>query len=178
MPRLLLAGFIVLSARTALAQEFGRKGQIVPLGGVSFSAASEKGTSEKHLRVQPAAFYFLTDQFALGLEAGMGYDTPALDNGFPVANVLSWNVEPAIAAAFRIGDRFALFPQAGVSFAWSSYSDGGSAHSIQSEAFAPFLFIPVPHFFLGIGPVLQWTLDGVNSGRVVWGFSTVIGGWF
>jgi opacity protein-like surface antigen len=77
----------------------------------------------------------------------------------------------------QLGDRFSLWPTAGLNFAHFSTSDnGGSDSSTYFNLDVPFLFHVVPHFFLGIGPFLHVGLgDGDPN---VLGIQSLIGGWF
>lgn len=178
MLRLAIGTVLLFATSASRAEEFGRKGQLSPFGGVAFQHMTQNGTDFTHLTIRPGAFYFVADRFALGLQASAGYDSPGVENGFRIGHTNTWGLAPAVAVAVPLGERLSLFPQAAVDFAWSVYSTTGTDHAMAANVFAPLLFIPVPHFFLGLGPELLWTFDGVNSGRVIIGLSGGVGGWF
>jgi hypothetical protein len=61
-------------------------------------------------------------------------------------------------------------------------SSGLSEQSVGIRFFAPFLFHPVPHFFLGFGPLLStdvWHEVGNLENRATYvAATTTVGGWF
>jgi len=76
-----------------------------------------------------------------------------------------------------LAPQVAFFPRVGMLFTWT-FSDGSSSNSITMEGFAPVLFIPAPHFYIGFGP--QFSTRVVPSGDAMptFGLGTEIGGYF
>lgn len=178
---------LVLSfAASALADDrFGSRGQIVPFGGISVSHISFNGGSQSFVALSPGVLWFAVDGIAFGGQAAFSYasgDTAALDNGVPITVATrTWalSLSPEVAGVVHLSDRVALFPQVSVDFAgvWSS---GVVGHTRNLQAFAPVVFIPVPHLFLGFGPFVTWAFSGdsANSGTTIFGLQSQIGGWF
>ncbi|HEY2028875.1 MAG TPA: hypothetical protein VGH20_06670 [Myxococcales bacterium] len=180
---------LILSVGAAAHAEdrFGSGGQIVPFGNAAVARTSSGGLSQTVVSLAPGALWFAADGFALGLQARLSYASGVAGsitvvNGVPVSSVNApsvWAVglAPEVATVLHLGDRLALFPQA--SFGFLSVSGGNaSAHALDLTVFAPVVFIPVPHLFLGFGPFIDWVVSGDASGNNTFGLQSQIGGWF
>jgi hypothetical protein len=166
---------LLLTAPAAFASEFGKKGQVLPSGGVSYVYSSAGDVSQSRLLVEPEVRYFVLDHLALG--GGLLYQ---IDN-VSVAGVDRPSVTNAgldVIGSYDVPlDRwFSLF----VSAALYGIQRGGTDVAWGASTFAPVLFHPVNHFFLGLGP--SFALDLLASGSApkatAFGLHSLIGGYF
>jgi hypothetical protein len=164
---------------------FGARGQLAPFGGIGYSHSAGNGISSDSVSLAPGALWFAVDGIALGLSAIFAHRSSSAQLPFflqPVASsTTSFGGAPMAAAAFPLTERVAFFPQLEVNYLWQRVSGGGisqTSHSISLQGFAPLLFIPAPHFFLGFGPFLSWNVEGAGSGNFALGLNSQIGGYF
>jgi len=68
--------------------------------------------------------------------------------------------------------------RAETNFGWQFPSPGNSTHRIFIDGYAPVLFIPVPHFYIGLGPALAVDVASSFAKQTQVGFTTEIGGYF
>lgn len=173
-------GFIAaLFACSAVAEELGQKGQIVPLGNVSFTHSSAVNS----LIIAPGAFWFPRDRFALGLSLSFDYVSVSLPPGvIGTTSVAQFGLQPMAGAAAPLAERLSLFPQVGLGFrvarAESNGFPGGTSTRAVGVAsvFVPVVFAPVPHIFLGAGPSFDVVFG--PSTDTAYGVTSTIGGWF
>jgi hypothetical protein len=115
------------------------------------------------LSIRPALDTFLLSNFSVGGVVGYGYGgmTSTFDVGARAGYVLA------------IVNQVAWWPTAGVYF---QYQTGNhmSSNRTYLGIFAPFLYIPAPHFFLGLGPTFN---QGLSPGGQEYGLDFIIGGW-
>jgi len=165
---------LLLAGAAARAQSaFGSRGQIVPFGTVSYthvSGGAFGGGDVNQIRIEPGAMWFPVDNIALGGQ--VLYDF--LDVGTALHGV---GFEPLVGFGVPLAPQVAFFPRVGMLFTWT-FSDGSSSNSITMEGFAPVLFIPAPHFYIGFGP--QFSTRVVPSGNAMptFGLVSEIGGYF
>jgi hypothetical protein len=117
-----------------------------------------------HLHLRPALDTFIVSNVSVGGVVGFGYGGG--DSTFEVGARAGY--------AFAIADRIAVWPTGGV---YLSYTTGNHMSSTDTYLgiFAPFLYLPAPHFFLGIGPTFNLGLSG--GGGQDFGLDFAIGGW-
>src|SRR5437660_442516 len=174
----------LLCAAAARGEDrFGARGQVVPFGGIGYSHSAGNGVSSDSVSLSPGALWFVDDGFALGLSAFFGYRSLSQPTTFGqiTTSTTSFGGTPMAAAALPLAERVAFFPQAGVSYFWQRGSGGGftqTSHSVILQGFAPLLFIPASHFFLGFGPSLSWIVEGAGSDTIAVGLVSQIGGYF
>jgi hypothetical protein len=129
--------------------------------GPSFFIAKSGGATS--FFIQPALDYFLINGVSVGGAVGVGYGggTTTVDIGARVGLNLN------------IVEHIGFWPTAGVD---AAYSSGNHTSSSEGNLVisAPFLYHPVPHLFLGIGPFFGYQFDGNNT---QYGLDFVIGGW-
>lgn len=186
---------------------FGRQGQWVLSGSFSLGISSQQYTNSEASRfnvwVSPGVDYFVIDNFSIGgdfevsFSDYVGYDqlgstVQTKTTGGHVGARVGYNVP--------LGQRFSIYPRAGFGVGFEDTSNAmlrpgnygtyvqmrpnSSEKMIHLWAFAPILFHPVPHFFVGVGPSLSHevlrenttTTQDVRGTRVSAGF--VMGGWF
>lgn len=156
----MLAGATLLPVvARAQAQDFGNRGQLAISGDTNLSltgtSLSDNGGSSFTFVIQPSADYFVIDNLSLG--GFVSYEHLSTSNGGNTANTDTFGVGPRIGYDIRIGNSFSFWPKALVEYAESSTSSGGVSNGGDGWTigiFAPFLFHPVQHFFLGLGPIL------------------------
>jgi hypothetical protein len=115
-----------------------------------------------HLR--PALDTFLISNFSVGGVVGFGYG----------GGNSTFELGARAGYALAIVDRVAFWPTGGVYFAYTT-GNHMSSTTTYLGIFAPFLYVPAPHFFLGIGPTFNQGLSG--GGGQDYGLDFVIGGW-
>ena len=175
----------LLCAAAARGEErFGKRGQVVPYGGFGYAHDSSNGQTTNSVSVAPGAMWFFADGFAAGMQAGFSWRSGSVlsISGviFPTPDTTTTlNLAPVVAAALPLGERLTLFPQLSAGFSWS-WAGGGTAHGIEAEIFAPIVFTPVEHLFLGFGPFFATVIEGSSpsSGNKAFGLQSQIGGWF
>ena len=174
---------MILAILVAAAQ-FGGHGQVVPFGSLSFSHASSAGVTSNEVFLQPGAFVFAIDHLAVGLSLHFVYvheegvvNVGGANLPTSVSETL-FGVSPMVGAAFNLTDALSLFPQLGVDLLHESSTNAFMPAQTVGEldAFVPLLFSPVEHFFVGLGPYLDWTFHGPDGTTI--GLRTTIGGWF
>src|SRR3954462_6517423 len=171
-------GFIAaLLACSASAEELGQKGQIVPLGAVSFPHSSDVNS----LTIAPGAFWFPRDRVGLGLSLSIDYFSRSLPpNVIGTTSVAQFGLQPMAGVAAPLAERWSLFPQVGLGFRVAraesnGFPGGTSAQAIGvATVFVPVVFAPVPHIFLGAGPSFDVVFG--PSTDAAYGVTSTIGG--
>jgi len=165
----------------APASTFGNPGQVVISQdfAVKFEYESENETSAVILA--PAIDYFLIPNLSLGGQLIFSY---AKNGGVSFTNI---GVGPRDGFNFSLAPMFSFYPKAGFSIIHSTgSSESGGVTVSRSETFigvglfTPFLFHPVPHFFIGFGPSFSGNISGgtANDRFLTFTLETVIGGYF
>ena len=78
-----------------------------------------------------------------------------------------------------LADKLALFPRFSIRFQWNLPDGGGSSlNLITLRGFAPVVFVPAPHFFLGFGPEFSADVSSSFGKETGFGVASEIGGWF
>jgi hypothetical protein len=193
----------VLRPGAASAEEgrFGGRGQVVisddqpfgsilASGAVSPSAPSSTSTvsfqyatiSDNHgsgtsFVVSPALDYFAIDGLSLGGSVVFGIFNPAHEGSGSGTTVTLFAIAPRIGVNIRLGDSVSFWPKMYFGYATTSVSDNGpTSNATAIGIFAPFLFHPVPHFFVGIGPNLSTQLsNNVSTSSIGIGGTTIPG---
>jgi hypothetical protein len=150
---------------------FGGRGQVVPLGSISFQHLGGNGLDANVLNLLPGALWFAADNVAIGGSVGYAH---AWGNGISGGHILI--VNPQVAIAIPMGDRAALFPRIGpqTTTVWN----GGSSTFFSIRGFAPVLLLPASHFYIGFGPQFEVIAAGTPSGQWLLGMMSEIGGYF
>jgi hypothetical protein len=168
--RLLVALLLIGSAARAQAA-FGSRGQVVPFGGIGYSHTSVGNADVNSISLAPGAMWFPTNNVAIGGQMIYAFN----DFG---ASVHSLGFEPLVGFGVPLDDHLAFFPRVGMQFLWAFASGGGSANRASIDGFAPLLFIPVPHFYIGLGPRLFVDVASSGAKQTSFGLSSEIGGYF
>ncbi|MEO8900716.1 MAG: hypothetical protein ABI488_03665 [Polyangiaceae bacterium] len=167
---------------------FGYKGQttISSDAGLSISNTSTSGVSGSttSLVLRPAVDYFFANNVSIGGFVGLDYTSAS------GAHSTTFAIGPRIGYNLAFSDKFSFWPKLGVSYSTTSVSrevvalpNGGtvtatdaSGNHLALNIFAPVVFHPVDHFFLGFGPALDTDLSGDAKQTTIAGRLT-IGGW-
>jgi hypothetical protein len=209
-------GVTVSSAARAEGAKFGGAGQLVlsddqPLGAVAstnlvtptppsstsaasfeFASVSDNGGSGTSFAVAPAIDYFVTSGLSLGANVLFGMLSPAHGNSGTGTTITIAGIAPRVGYNIPLSETVSFWPKVYFGYVTASASDNGpSSNSSAIGVYAPFLFHPVPHFFIGIGPNASTQLSnnetvpqlGGNTSQslpkiTLAGVQVTLGGWF
>jgi Outer membrane protein beta-barrel domain len=161
-------------AQEAPAEQFGAKGVLAISSDVGLSIQHQfEGQDSTVFSLHPAADYFVIDHLSLG-----GYVDFSHQGGSGVS-ATNIGIGPRIGYDLNLSSRFSFWPKAGLAFnhtATSVRDVDRSNDALAINLFAPFLFHPVEHFFMGFGPNFDVDLTG-DQKQTVLGARLVIGGW-
>lgn len=211
-PRLLAALAVLFasaSAGTAFAQEpapvappppvggsigvFGERGQFVVSSDLDFSltrtSVSMGGGSSVLFSVTPSLDYFISPNFSVGGLVTFTHQTNAFDlgGGFGVADKTVFGLGARAGYHLVLTDVLSLWARLGLVFTHDSYDAGSagdfSGNLFQLQLFAPLLWHPAPHFFIGAGPSLATDLmssfEGNDRAKVTsFGILSTVGGYW
>lgn len=159
---------------------FGLAGQIAVSSdaGLSISNTSVGGVdgSTTNIILRPAVDWFIAESISLGGFAGVEYDSA------PGGSTSVVSIGPRAGYNVPLTSRLSVWPKVGVSVSYTSvdFDDGTQDDedetSLQVNLFAPLMFHPVQHFFLGFGPALDADVTGDAKVTTIAGRLT-IGGW-
>lgn len=167
---------------------FGDRGQLAISSdaGLSLSNTSISGVdgSATTLLLRPAVDYFVIDSLSVGGFLGLEYNTA------PGGSSTAFSVGPRVGYNLRLSESFSIWPKIGFAFASTSQDrddievpgepdiegDSGSSTSLQLNLFAPVMFHPAEHFFLGLGPAFDLDLTG-DAKATTLAIRLTIGGW-
>lgn len=162
---------------------FGERGQLAISSdaGLSISSTSTSGVdgSTTKLTLRPALDYFVVNNVSVGGFVGLDYTKTGVEYSSTFA------LGPRVGYNLSFSEYFSFWPKLGFSFSSSSVSDNAEPPSpsdsedgkhLALNLFAPVMFHPVQHFFLGVGPALDTDLTGNAKQTIVAGRLT-IGGW-
>ncbi|HXT98108.1 MAG TPA: hypothetical protein VN853_17560 [Polyangia bacterium] len=133
-------------------------------GGASSFFFDKQAGGPWTLTLQPALDYFIAGGISVGGVVGFSYAS----GGFTTVAV-------GARAGFNqaLNERFSFWPTIGVNASFQHSS--GTTTLVPLEIFAPVLYHPAPHLFLGAGPFLQYLIKGGPDTQ--YGLDFVIGGW-
>ncbi len=160
---------------------FGLEGQkaVSSDAGLSISNTSVSGVdgSTTTLILRPAVDWFFMDAVSIGGFVGVEY------NSNPAGSSSVISIGPRIGYNLPVTERLSVWPKVGFSLANTSVSNDDdiddeeeSNTGVQLNLFAPVMFHPVQHFFLGFGPALDVDLSGDAKATTIAARLT-LGGW-
>jgi hypothetical protein len=157
---------------------FGAPGQVTIASdfGISFIHYSDAEFSE--LVLEPALDYFIAPNLSVGGKVRFDYSK---NKG---GSTSALGVGPRVGYQLPLADMFSVFPKLGFFLEHVSSSVSGGASSgytlFSLTIDVPFLWHPVPHFFIGIGPTLFANIAGATSAQrdVQFGLVSTVGGFF
>jgi hypothetical protein len=183
--------FLPLSAAAqTAATPFASAGQLVVSSDAtgSVQVQSSDASTVTTVIVGPAVDYFVWRSLSVGVHMLWNHvavtDLPTTD---------SINTGVRVGYAFRLGDFFSFWPKVNIDYrhtslltiaAFSGNTGLGasetSADSLALGAYAPVLFHPVAHFFLGLGPTVDaivLTSPSSADKATQYGLLFTVGGW-
>jgi hypothetical protein len=117
------------------------------------------GGSYTRFGVAPTLDYFVVDNLSLGAQLLFDLLTNSPPSAAPGApqpqstTYITFGIAPQIGYNIALGDSFSFWPKAYFAYAATSVSNNGPSSSVAAIGlFAPLLYHPVRHFYLGIGP--------------------------
>jgi hypothetical protein len=154
----------------------GAPGQVAIAGDFGINFTHNTDTDESSLLLAPAVDYFIAPQLSLGGQLMFFYGT---NNAFDRTDI---GLRVRAGYNIPLRDMFSLYPRAGLGLINYNIDAAGPAGSASSTVlslffYAPFLFHPVPHFFIGLGPALDVGLTG-DAKTTELGLLSTVGGWF
>lgn len=143
------------------------------------SVSGQEGSTTT-ITLHPALDYFVLDNVSVGGFIGLDH-TSASGRKTTIVSI-----GPRVGYNLTFSERFSFWPKVGLSYANVSTKEdpivpGGpsvddSNGHLAFNVFAPVMFHPVQHFFLGFGPYLDTDLTGDAKTTSV-GARLTIGGW-
>ena len=168
-------GALALVSGTAAADSLGEKGQIALSSDINITIKSVKSDvdgseSQTDIIIAPGADYFLAPNLSVG--GILRYDDVD-SSGYK-----------AYGAGARVGyviglGKISIWPRAGLSLINLDTGDEGHLY-FTVGAFAPLLFHPVDHFFIGLGPEINYDVYASDDAPQITelGVTSVVGGYF
>lgn len=174
------AALAILGATTAgnaLAADdtvnpFSKAGQLaissdmsLSLDHTSTSPPQGDSTSSTTFRIAPAADYFVIDGLSVGGQIGYAHTSGGnAPNDFSSSSI---GIGPRVGYNYNFTNNLGIWPRAYFMFNSASSSRGGkdgpSATTMTVGLFAPVLFHPAEHFFLGLGPYISTDISSKVS---------------
>ena len=163
---------------------FGGKSQLAVSSDAGFSigntSVSGVDGSTTAIVLRPAVDYVIADYISIGGFLGLDYAST------PGGSSTTFSIGPRVGYNVPLSERFSVWPKLGFAFASTSQeqdddagtadSDDESNTSLQLNIFAPFMFHPVEHFFVGVGPAFDLDLTGDNKATTI-AVRLTLGGW-
>jgi hypothetical protein len=163
-----------------------------------FATLSDNGGSGTAFGLAPAIDYFVTTGLSLGVNGLVEVINPAHSSNTTGGSATAFGVAPRVGYNLPLSDTVSFWPKLyfGYTTLSSSASGNGSNVSVGFNdtslgIFAPILFHPVPHFFIGIGPNFSTQLSnnatlslaGMSQSQsqpkvTQIGLQATLGGWF
>jgi len=166
---------------------FGDKGQLTISSdaGLSISSTSVSGVhgSTTNISLRPAVDYFVANDVSVGGFVGLDHTSTS------GAHSTTFAIGPRVGYNLAFSERFSFWPKIGISYSSTSVSvdtptgvpgttvtTSSSGSHVALNLFAPVMFHPVQHFFIGFGPALDTDLSGDAKTTTIAGRLT-LGGW-
>jgi len=150
---------------------------------ISNTSIADVDGSTTTLLLRPAVDYFVIDYLSIGGFLGVQYDSTSGGSTTAVS------IGPRVGYNIPLSERFSIWPKVGFSFASTSQEtddvtengvtiegESETSTSLQLNLFAPFMFHPVQHFFIGFGPAFDLDLTGDSKATTIAARLT-LGGW-
>ena len=166
------ANLAAVAAPSDPGGKFGAQGQLAvsvglpltgeaPQLGLVHASTSMGGGSSTTLAIAPSVDYFIAPNLSVGGLLGIRYVSNTAPPGalFISGNSTTLMAEVRVGYNLALGDTLSLWPRIGIGY---SHSTAGqpidSSYSVPLVAFAPLLWHPARHFFLGLGPIFTTAL--------------------
>src|SRR5262249_26495051 len=152
---------------------FGALGQIAVSADLQVEVVhrSQGAGSRTTALIRPALDYFIMPNVSVGGFIGFASGSASFGPLAGNTDLTEFSLGARAGYNLRLGDTLSLWGQARLSYAHDTFTPpagpgtGGSIFAL--SLFAPLLFHPAPHFFIGAGPVLsQEIVDSVANQSV------------
>jgi hypothetical protein len=124
-----------------------------------YTTFDNNGGSATRFGLAPTLDYFVIDNLSLGAQVlvdlitlspaspGQGQPTPQS------TTITTLGIAPQVGYNIALGDTFSFWPKAFFAYATSTSSNNGPSLAVSAVGlFAPLLYHPVRHFYVGLGP--------------------------
>ncbi len=185
-------GLLVLPA-AAGAQEanpMGQPGQIAIRGDFQLSLVrqstsvpgdGEDPDSATTITLAPAADFFVAPGVSVGGQLAFLYSSFGDDS-----SATGFGAAPRVGYFAALGPKLGIWPLVSIAYLRTSVDVGDedfSGYTLSLQAFAPLLFQPADHFFIGMGPAFQTDLiskieDEDADKDTAFGLQTTVGGYW
>ena len=170
-------GALALTTGTVAADSLGEKGQIAISSDLNINIKSvssdvENSESTTQIVIAPGADFFIAPNLSVG--GFLRYDD--IDTEF--IDYTSYGAGARVGYVIGLG-KISIWPRVGFSLLNIDVNDQGRTYFAVS-AFAPLLFHPVDHFFLGLGPEFNYDVYASDDApqETDLGVTSVVGGYF
>lgn len=165
----------------------------VNFSGYSQSIPNNTGDSPSGwtLTLKPSLDYFVIQGLSVGGFVQYTHTNASTPNqtssGSTSSSADTFGIGPRVGYNIPISDALSWWPLLSLSFSTTSASGNNSQNAFTILAYAPFLYHPVSHFFMGLGPFVGTDLSanasqngtsGPGTKTTVYGLQFTIGGWF
>jgi hypothetical protein len=173
----------------APANTMGQPGQIAIHGDFQLAFAYQTGSapdgaedpdSVTTIQLAPAADFFVTRGLSVGGQLVFVHTSSG------ETSLDGYGAAPRVGYFAALGPRVGVWPVVSIGYVRASIDSGDfdeSGYQVVLQAFAPLLFQPADHFFLGIGPAFQTDLvskveDEDTTKETAFGLQTIVGGYW
>ena len=155
-----------------LAGGFGVLGQLVVSDDVALNVIhqSQGDSSSWNIALQPALDYFIAPNISVGGSLGIAHGSSSTSGVSGSTDVTAIAIAVRGGYALRLTEMLSLWARLSLGYTHMSVSFGGmdqSGYQIPLQIFAPLMFHPVQHFFIGVGPALGLELVSKVEGNSV-----------
>jgi hypothetical protein len=127
------------------------------------------------LQLAPAADYFLWPHVSVGGLVSLDYASGGVGTGTNASGATTFKIAARAGYSLALDERFSVWPLAGLALGYHSENHSSDTNTWLT-IYAPVLFHPAAHVFVGVGPSFNVNLSGpAGSG---WGVDSMLGGWF
>jgi len=138
--------------------------------------------------IVPSLDYFVAPNVSVGGTIGIIHEDLSIDS-LGVSGVTMTAIEVGARVGYNVpfSDAFSLWPRLSLAYERVSVSGGtgndSTGYLIPLTIFAPVLWHPAQHFFVGLGPVfstqLTFKIGGVDQAKTTdFGIQAILGGYF
>lgn len=169
---------------------FGERGQFVVSSDLDFTlqrtSRTMNGGSSTSFSIAPGLDYFISPNFSVGGRLFFGYSSGSSGNGAADVDLTVFGLGARAGYNIVLSNAFTWWINGGLVYFRDSFEVGGtdgSGNRFQLQVFAPFLWHPASHFFIGLGPAFATDLVSSFEGEDVsketsFGLLSTIGGYW